>query len=574
MGTRSFSFNWPVIALLLIAAAAFLPSLTFGFINLDDPPYVVDNPYLEITWENIRYWCRNPAVGIYMPLTMFSYMVDHLIWGKNPLGYHLQSLLWHLLAVWLVYRCFRLGGLRLELAWLGALLFAIHPQRVESVVWVSERKDVMCAAFYFWAIHAYMSAKDPERFNWKAWVLLILALLSKSMAVSLPVIFFLIDYMRRERVEPLRWLRKFTPYIIPVAVICLITFTSQIHSERPPHDWPHQFAVAARNLGWYTLKLFLPLNLNPYYPRIDFSVGLSDGVLLLAGICLLLIPLAAGFYYGKRFLLFRVLPTMAMPLVIILPVAGIIHIGEIDYADRYSYIPAAFLIFGLLYLLQQRFPAMRQQRVIMAILGTGCVILAFSTVKYMFAWKSHDSYWQAATRGEPVNRYALIMRIFSEFAVSNYPEAAKLIGRLKNPDCVEENFEPGSGEFYTRVLTGDMYYRHGQFVVAKKLISEAYPAKKPKYLDQAVLKCIMHRMITMSMFAGDYAAAKRHIRHFFAKKLNDGKDYDYHIYHGLYAALSLRNKEAEKYFLEALRLRPDDPATLQYLAKVRSTPPK
>ena len=147
---------WALLA--AAAVVAFYPGLTYDLLQgFDDDVYVLKNSSrLTWSWANLRHWWTQAHVGNYHPLTMMSYMVDRLLWPSWGPGYHLQNLFWHVLAVGIFFRLLRAFRLPEGRALLLALIFCVHPQRVESVVWVAERKDVLCAAFYLAAVVAWV----------------------------------------------------------------------------------------------------------------------------------------------------------------------------------------------------------------------------------------------------------------------------------------------------------------------------------------------------------------------------------------------------------------------------------
>ena len=164
----------------------------------DDLYYVIENKHLSFSIANIVYWFKHACLGCYVPITMISYMFDYSIWELNSFGYHLQNIFWHIIATIAIYNCFRLFKIKPWIAFFICLIFAIHPQRVESVVWISERKDVLCAAFYFLSIFFYIRNKN-KRFSITAFILFILAILSKPMAVSLPFVLVLYEFYRSNK---------------------------------------------------------------------------------------------------------------------------------------------------------------------------------------------------------------------------------------------------------------------------------------------------------------------------------------------------------------------------------------
>src|SRR3989475_7114580 len=202
---------WLVPALIaLVTFAAFLPVLQNQFVDWDDQRNFLDNHhYRGLGWTHLR-WMWTTHLGHYIPLTWMTLGLDYVLWGMNPLGYHLTNLLLHAAnAVLFYFVAFRILGLGLPdpgdrrqadlvlSAGFAALVFAIHPLRVESVAWVTERRDVLSGLFYLSAILIYLrTCERGERgrgWYWAAVGLFACALLSKSMVVNLPVVLLILD---------------------------------------------------------------------------------------------------------------------------------------------------------------------------------------------------------------------------------------------------------------------------------------------------------------------------------------------------------------------------------------------
>src|SRR2546425_399213 len=191
----------------LVTFAAFLPALQNQFVSFDDDKNFLDNPhYRGLAWTHLR-WMWTTHLGHYIPLTWMTLGLDYLLWGMNPVGYHLTSLLLHAAnAVVFFFVVCRILTLALPApsershaltAGFAALVFAIHPLRVESVAWVTERRDVLSGLFYLSAILIYLRASGRgERgrgWYWLSVAVFVLALLSKSMVVNLPVVLLILD---------------------------------------------------------------------------------------------------------------------------------------------------------------------------------------------------------------------------------------------------------------------------------------------------------------------------------------------------------------------------------------------
>src|SRR5262249_30915307 len=202
-----------------VALAVFLPILGNGFVNWDDEANLLGNPhYRGLGWSQLRWMFTTAHLGHYIPVTWLSFALDYLVWGLNPVGYHLTSALLHAVNALLVYRLaaalltaadgdtgtwwdIRAGAIT------AALVFALHPQRVESVAWATERRDPIMGLFALLTMLAYLraaragtSGRLDRRWYWASVGLFALALLSKSLVIGLPLVLFVLDcYPLRRR---------------------------------------------------------------------------------------------------------------------------------------------------------------------------------------------------------------------------------------------------------------------------------------------------------------------------------------------------------------------------------------
>ena len=285
----------------LAAALAFLPALQGDFVLWDDDRMFLENHfYRGLGWSQIMWMFTTFHMGHWMPLTWLSLGLDYLLWGMNPAGYRATNLLLHganaaavyLVSLRLLRRVLahasaaREGAIRAGAAG-AALLFALHPLRVESVAWATERRDLLCALFYLLAILAYLRALNgwpsrqaPER-PWYAWSLLLfaLALLSKSMAVSLPVVLLILDAypLRRLGGRPGGWLGAATRGVwlekIPFALLSLgasvVAWLALADSGNASMvadvTSGGSAAISLYGLGFYLWKTVVPVGLSPLY---------------------------------------------------------------------------------------------------------------------------------------------------------------------------------------------------------------------------------------------------------------------------------------------------------------------
>jgi len=270
--------------LLLVACVllAYLPVLQAGFI-WDDDDYVTTNWTLHRLDGLKHIWFDTTATPQYYPLVHTTYWLEYHVWKLNPLGYHVVNVLLHSLGAILLWRV--LAMLQLPGAWLAAAIFALHPVNVESVAWVTERKNVLSAVFFFAAAWAYLRfAGEPEnkkrRWNWWAVALLLFvcALLSKTVACSLPVALLLACWWKKGRLE-LRDMLPTIPFFIAGLWLGLQTARmEQNHVGASGPDWSFSFAerclIAGRALWFYAGKLMWPEQLTFIYPRWHIDTGI------------------------------------------------------------------------------------------------------------------------------------------------------------------------------------------------------------------------------------------------------------------------------------------------------------
>src|SRR5574341_2577218 len=358
----------PLIALLTIAA--FLPTLRNGFVNWDDTVLLSGNPhYRGLGWTQLKWMFTTFHEGHYQPLSWLTYGLDYLLWGMNPVGYHLTSLLLHAAATVVFYFVAR-RLLRLALPGLGgesalgpslaaafaALLFSLHPLRVESVAWATARRDVLCGLFYLLTLLAYLRAVEGRaggrahpRWLAAAVGLSVLALLAKVMAVSLPVLLVILDVypLRRLGGGPGRWVgrgvrqvwwEKVPFVLVAVPAALLAPFAT-------PHGGTilslHQHGVAARlavlvyGLAFYLWKTVVPLGLSPLY-ELPVALNPLDSPYVLSGVVILALSLLL-LLARRRWP--AGLALWSAYVAILLTVHGNVQIiGYQIAADRYTYL--------------------------------------------------------------------------------------------------------------------------------------------------------------------------------------------------------------------------------------------
>ena len=389
--------GWPYAVLISACVLAFLPCLTFDILrSWDDQVYVLNNADgLRFSIENVRRWFGSTFFANYHPLTMLSYMVDYALWGLRGPGYHAQNLLWHTVAAIAVYHLALRLGLSVTAAVGAALVWGIHPLRVESVAWVAERKDVLCAALYCSGL--CLAARDEQTGHTSVGPLVcfVLAFLAKSMAVSFPLALLCLSWHVHRRLHLRRWAREFWPYAVLLALMVPVTFSAQQAEHGVREGWQplRQVVVAYWNAYRYILTTVLPIGLNPIYPMTTVDRTLA----LRLALCTAGAVVATVWLWRRQrqMLLTTLLPGCAAYICILAPVSGIIPLGGIDFADRYSYLPSVPLVLMGGVLVQAgvcRFGVARPAQVV-ALLA---VCLGLTTHWSCFVWRDIDAVFGTA----------------------------------------------------------------------------------------------------------------------------------------------------------------------------------
>lgn len=444
MCLRWLPARWlPPLLVVLVTFVAFLPTLRNEFVNWDDPANLVDNPhYRGLGWPQLRWMFTTFHMGHYIPLTWVTLGVDYLLWGMNPRGYHLTNLLLHIATAVVFYfvtlRLLKLAvsgasdaGTRLASGF-AALVFAIHPLRVESVAWATERRDALSGLFFLLTILAYLRAcavghAGPARTRWLAVSTGVfgLAVLSKAIVVTLPVILLALDFypLRRLRASVRGvWAEK-VPFLLLAFAGGLVTLMARIR-EAPmaplqEHGVTARLAQAMFGLTFYLWKTVVPLDLSPFYPLpvplnpLAPSFVLSGAVVL--GITIAVLALRRRFPAG--------LVAWVSYGALLSPVLGITQQGEQIVADRYSYLScqgwAVLAGAGLLaaWRARERF---RIARPVVTLALAGLVVGALGTLTWQQVTVWHDSIrlWTHALRLSPGS-----FLVHSKLAVALHREA-------------------------------------------------------------------------------------------------------------------------------------------------------
>ncbi len=389
--------RWDCLAVLLhllLLALVYSQVRSFDYIYFDDAAYVLWNAQVSrgLTVDGAVWAFTTTFLGNWHPLTWLSHMLDVSLFGTAPGGAHLHNALLHGANSLLVYLfLLKLGATR-SWALPLSLLFLVHPQHVESVAWIAERKDLLCALFYLLALLAWDSYR--RRATLSSYVLSLLAflaaLLSKAMAVTLPVVLVILCYWHYRLPPPTRWrdglprwCLELLPFVALSGLFSLLAMVAQSGANAVSGLEAVPLATRLANAAWaymeYILQFIAPRNLDIFYPY-RARTGLPDLLPALLSMTVLLSGLLWGWRRNPLLSL-----GLAWYLLTLLPVIGLVQIGVQSHADRYMYIPSIGLLLVILSFRDKLSPARFRQAAGLAIL----VLALFSLLAY---WQV--SYWQ------------------------------------------------------------------------------------------------------------------------------------------------------------------------------------
>lgn len=415
----------PAVLVFAVAFASFSPSLSYSLVNLDDQEFITHNPiiYNGFSWAGMRsaFTQLHGDQTMYVPLLWISYLLDVKFFGATsavPWGFHFTNVLLHAANALLLFLLLFAFCKKPWRAFFFAALWALHPLRVESVAWVTERKDVLSGFFALLCMGAYVGAHSPEaaargnrRSSGRRRLLLgvsfaffLCGLLVKPMLVTIPGLLLLLDVWPLRRMAcpaasrartAQRLLLEKLPFIAGAAFAAMAVYLTQAKAISAVPLWARLYAITAHYL-FYLGKSLFPLGLSPMVPAfaIPIPVVLTATAVLTA--------ITAGLWMRRRNHAHELVGWLAF-LGLLFPVSGIVVIGIHPVADRYSYLPAIGLSIALLGLLpagdrqSARWFALLRAGLAVAILG----ILAGLTSHLLPTWKNDANLYGRTARRFP-----------------------------------------------------------------------------------------------------------------------------------------------------------------------------
>jgi len=552
--------------LTLATMAVFWPVQDHTFVNLDDGRYIYENSHVRdgVTWKGVSWAFTTMYANFWHPLTWLSHMVDCDLYGLNAAGHHLTNLVLHIANTLLLFLVFHRMTHAVWKSAFVAALFALHPLHVESVAWASERKDVLSTFFWVLTMGAYVLYVERPGLKRYLLVLLcfVLGLMAKPMLVTLPFALLLLDYWplgrrpfkssahvyperskslhgfddQRKRVSYL--LAEKVPLLVFAAASSIVAFLAQQQGGaiKSFASFPIEVRVANALLSYvgYMGKMIWPRDLAVFYPHPGNTVIMWQAalaVLLLLGLSLLTIRLAKEHPY---------LPVgWLWYLGTLVPVIGLVQVGDHAMADRYTYVPLIGLFIVMAWGLPDRLEKWSHRRVIQAALTAGfIVILMICSSVQVRHWKDSITLFRHTLRAAPNNPQAhtnlgvaLAEQEKLDEAVWHYAEALR----------IEPNF------LQARINLGGALAGQGKFDEAVAQYSEALRIK-PDFADA-------HYNLGNAL--ARHGRPLEAIAHYSEALRIKPDDWEVHNNLGIALAAQDRLPNAISHFQEALRINPD-----------------
>ena len=393
-----------LIAILLLTIVVYSPSFTAEFTNWDDGAYVVENQLIKnLSVENIKTIFSEYFISNYHPLSLLSLSIDYQIGGKTPFVYHFVNILLHLINIVLVFLMifFILEALgisrKIEIALITSALFAVHTLHVESVSWISERKDLLYSLFFLASIIFYIKfVKNRNvKFYLLSLFLFILSLLSKGMAVSLAPSLIAIDLLLKRKIFDKTLILEKLPFFVLSLLFGIIALhaqhTGEAIADGSVFNYYERILFAGYGFCQYHFKLLLPVNLSAIYP---YPVKIGTAIpakfyfffVLFVALCVGLFFIIKRSNFGRFGVLF-----FSINIIFVLQ---LIPVGSAIYADRYSYIPSIgyFFLIGILF---NHFSERKKNYRILGLIIIFAYILMLSvmTFKRTKVWENSLTLW-------------------------------------------------------------------------------------------------------------------------------------------------------------------------------------
>jgi len=469
-----------IILLICITLLVFSNIFNNQFTNWDDGDYITENAYIkDFSAKGVKEIFSAIVSWHYHPLTLLSLAFDYHLWGANPRGFVAVNLLFHLLNVLLVFLIFKRFTKRHDMAFIVALIFAIHPMKVESVVWLSERKDVLYMFFYLLTVYNYLkyiSTQYIKKYLLYAFIFGLLSFLSKALAASLPLILLLFDYMYR-RTDYKRIILEKIPFFILALVFGIVAIKAQstaVPNAQPLLDRPFLFTYA---LSFYIIKFFAPLFQSPL---IMFPEKIGLFLPIKYYLSFLIIPVIGIVIYKLKSFRRELIFAFSFFLLAMILILIKFPIGPAYMAERYTHLPYLGMAF-LIALSYKTALSKYSKKTIWLILLPWLLFLGVKTYVHNNIWKNSYNLWTCAIEHNDRNLIAYNNRGFALSSEGKHKEAIKDFDKAL---AIDNKYEKAyENRAFSKNETGDTLGALADYTEILKL----KPQKITAYSNRATL---------------------------------------------------------------------------------------
>ena len=451
-----------LLSLILLATfALYYPAIFYEFTNWDDDIYVLDNPYLAtFSAENLKSLVTEPINGNYNPLTMLTFAVEKHFFGENPLPFHLNNILLHLLNVALVFSLALLLRLPLMASALVALLFGIHPMHIESVAWITERKDVLYAFFYLLSLLCYVKYVQESRFKTLFYsltiVFMLLSAFAKIQAVSLPLTLLAIDYYLKRTFSFKILVEKIPHFLIALCFgllgIFFLNDTEYLRLASQNYSFFDRILFGIYGLAIYLLKAIFPLKMAAHYP---YPTKINELLPMTFYIVPFVFAIAIFVLYKKREIAKKMLFGFAFFFVNLVFMFQILGAGEAFLADRFVYIA----YFGLFFMMAQLYVYLIEnhgdKKLFIHIgLSVFLFFLGLKSFQQLQTWQNSNTLWTNVIEQFPNEDYLAYNNRGNYFLKQKQTE--KALADFNKAIAIQPNFQ------LPYINRGNIYFRKNE----------------------------------------------------------------------------------------------------------------
>ena len=460
--------------MLLVAVVVYYPVLFYGYFPWDDFAYVRDNPDIKlISFANCKLFFSKYYLGNYHPFTMLSFALDYK-WGRGDVFYfHLTNVLLHTVNALLIFTLLAKFNVNKLVCAFTALLFLVSPIQFESVIWISERKNVLYTCFYLLSVLFFV--KYVERKTWVNYILavlfFVLSLLSKAQAVALSLTLLVVLYFYFDIKE----LKQKIKMLVPFFVLSLVFGILAIYAEQN-HGYIHKQSASILTAGYafvqYIIHILLPFNLSVFY-----SYPMANGLFEILSVIIVVLMIGVFIYaIKKQYKLIAALLFLFVSNMIL--ILQFIPVGEAYMADRYCYIPSIIIYFAVVYscfLLAEKHSWIKFLPVFYFLL------VLYTAIQSVQVWKSNKALFTTSLANQP--KADLLMNVLgSEYLTeNNYKKADSLFDAALGLDST--NYQV----LYNKATSLALQKQNDKAIIYFDKTIATAPTYFPAYIQKAIL---------------------------------------------------------------------------------------